>query len=41
MRVFKRGKSRYADYMIGDKRKMKFFGQHKKMAELFLQGLGA
>jgi integrase len=39
MRVFKRGKNWYADYNIGGKRKMKSFGQHKKMAELFLKDL--
>jgi integrase len=39
MRVFKRGKNWYADYAIGGKRKMKSFGQHKKMAELFLKDL--
>jgi len=39
MRVFKRGKNWYADYTIGGKRKMKSFGQHKKMAELFLKDL--
>jgi integrase len=39
MRVFKRGKNWYADYVIGEKRKMKSFGQHKKMAELFLKDL--
>jgi len=39
MRVFKRGKNWYADYAIGDRRKMKSFGQHKKMAELFLKDL--
>lgn len=37
MRVFKRGKSWYADYTVGGKRKMKSFGLHKKMAELFLK----
>ena len=37
MRVFKRGKSWYADYTVGGKRKMRSFGQHKKMAELFLK----
>lgn len=37
MRVFKRGKNWYADYSIGGKRKMKSFGQHKKMAELYLK----
>jgi len=37
MRVFKRGKSWYADYKVGGKRKMKSFGKHKKMAELFLK----
>lgn len=39
MRVFKRGSNWYADYMIGGRRKMKSFGQHKKMAELFLKDL--
>jgi integrase len=39
MRVFKRGKNWYADYAVGQKRKMKSFGQHKKMAELFLKDL--
>jgi len=39
MRVFKRGKNWYADYTISGKRKMKSFGQHKKMAELFLKDL--
>ena len=39
MRVFKRGKNWYADYTAGSKRKMKSFGQHKKMAELFLKDL--
>ncbi len=37
MRVFKRGKRWYADYTVGGKRKMKSFGPHKKMAELFLK----
>ncbi|MGB8657619.1 MAG: tyrosine-type recombinase/integrase [Candidatus Zixiibacteriota bacterium] len=37
MRVFKRGKNWYADYAIGGKRKMKSFGLHRKMAELFLK----
>lgn len=37
MRVFKRGKFWYADYMVNGKRIMKSFGQHKKMAELFLK----
>jgi len=37
MRVFKRGKSWYADYTVGGKRKMQSFGRHKKMAELFLK----
>lgn len=37
MRVFKRGKSWYADYTVGGKRKMRSFGPHKKMAELFLK----
>ena len=37
MRVFKRGKNWYADFVVGGKRKMKSFGQHKKMAELFLK----
>ena len=36
MRVFKRGKSWYADYTIDGKRRMKSFGRQKKMAELFL-----
>ncbi len=39
MRVFKRGKSWYADYAIGGKRKMRSFGPHKKMAELFLKDI--
>lgn len=39
MRVFKRGKNWYADYTVGGKRKMKSFGQHKKMAELFLKDI--
>jgi len=37
MRVFKRGKSWYVDYNIGRKRRMRSFGPHKKMAELFLK----
>jgi len=37
MRVFKRGKNWYADYRVDGKRKMKSFGRHKKMAELFLK----
>ncbi len=37
MRVFKRGKCWYADYIIGGRRKMRSFGPHKKMAELFLK----
>ncbi len=39
MRVFRRGKSWYADYTIGGKRKMKSFGRHKKMAEPFLKDI--
>jgi integrase len=39
MRVFKRGKNWYADYTVGNKRKRKSFGLHKKMAELFLKDL--
>lgn len=39
MRVFKRGKSWYADYTIGSRRKMRSFGPHKKMAELFAKDL--
>lgn len=39
MRVFKRGKSWYADYTVGGKRKMRSFGSHRKMAELFLKDL--
>jgi integrase len=39
MRVFKRGKNWYADYAIGGKRKMKSFGQNRKIAELFLKDL--
>jgi len=39
MRVFKRGKSWYADYMISGKRKMRSFGPRKKMAELFLKDM--
>jgi integrase len=39
MRVFKRGKSWYADYTVGGKRKMRSFGPHKKMAEMFLKDL--
>ena len=39
MRVFKRGKSWYADYRIDGKRKMKSFSRQKKMAELFLKDL--
>jgi len=39
MRVFKRGKNWYADYTVSGKRKMKSFGQHKKMAELFLKDI--
>ncbi len=39
MRVFKRGKRWYADYTVGGKRKMKSFGPHKKMAELFLKDM--
>lgn len=37
MRVFKRGKCWYADYNVGGKRRMKSFGPHRKMAELFLK----
>jgi integrase len=39
MRVFKRGKNWYADYSIGGKRKMRSFGQNRKIAELFLKDL--
>ncbi|MCK4858810.1 MAG: tyrosine-type recombinase/integrase [candidate division Zixibacteria bacterium] len=39
MRVFKRGRNWYADYAIGGKRKMRSFGPHKKMAELFVKDL--
>jgi integrase len=39
MRVFKRGKNWYADFVVNGRRKMKSFGCHKKMAELFLKDL--
>jgi integrase len=39
MRVFRRGKSWYADYTVGGKRKMKSFGLCKKEAEFFLRDL--
>jgi integrase len=39
MRVFKRGKSWYVDYAVGRRRKMRSFGLHKKMAELFAKDL--
>ena len=39
MRVFKRGKNWYADYNICGKRRMKSFGEHRKMAELFLKDI--
>jgi integrase len=39
MRVFKRGKNWYADYTFGGRRKMKSFGEYKKMAELYLKDI--
>ena len=39
MRVFKRGKSWYADYTVDGKRRMKSFGRHKNMAERFLSDI--
>lgn len=39
MRVFKRGKNWYADYTVEGRRKMKSFGDHRKMAEIFLKDI--
>lgn len=39
MRVFKRGRFWYADYTVNGKRRMKSFGRHKNMAELFVKDL--
>lgn len=39
MRLFKRGKSWYADYFINGKRKRKSFGKQKQVAELYLKNI--